>query len=119
MPSLGRRQDSLWVRKLDYLVMACRLLIRYGLSTPHLFHVVLGGAYVALPLMVMRKHHRYIVSVTDPNLAGHVGSQRALALFRAAITRSHAVDALTEEIRVSLVREGIEGRRLQPQLAAS
>lgn len=101
-----------WVRKLDYLVMACRLVVRYGLSTPHLFHVVLGGAYVALPLMVLRRHHRYIVSVTDPNLAGHVGSQRALALFHAAITRSHAVDALTEEIRVSLAREGIEPSKI-------
>ena len=101
-----------WVRKLDYLVMAFRLVVRYGLSTPHLFHVVLGGAYVALPLMVLRRHHRYIVSVTDPNLAGHVGSQRALALFHAAITRSHAVDALTEEIQVSLAREGIEPSKI-------
>ncbi|MET0516508.1 MAG: glycosyltransferase family 4 protein [Nitrospiraceae bacterium] len=111
LPWAGDR-TRFWVRKLDYLVMACRLLIRYGLSTPRLFHVVLGGAYVALPLMVMRRNHRYIVSVTDPNLAGHVGSQRALALFRAAISRSHAVDALTEEIGVSLAHEGIEPSKI-------
>lgn len=117
LPWVGDRA-RFWVRKLDYLVMACRLLIRYGLSTPHLFHVVLGGAYVALPLMVVRKHHHYIISVTDPNLASHVGSQRALALFRAAIKRSHAVDALTEEIGVSLVREGIEPSKIAASMGS-
>jgi glycosyltransferase involved in cell wall biosynthesis len=112
LPWTGDR-TRFWVRKLDYFVMACRLLIRYGLSPPRLFHVVLGGAYVALPLMVMRRHHRYIVSVTDPNLAGHVGSLRALTLFRAAFKRSHVVDALTEEIGVSLAREGIEPSKIR------
>ncbi|MBX3235460.1 MAG: glycosyltransferase [Nitrospiraceae bacterium] len=101
-----------WIRKLDYVLMAAWLLLRYGLAAPRLFHIVLGGAYVARPLMSVRRSHRYVISVTDPNLAGHVGSARALPLFRAAIGRSHAVDALTEDIKVSLVRDGVAPNRI-------
>jgi glycosyltransferase involved in cell wall biosynthesis len=96
------------VRKLDYLLMTGYLLLRYGFASRRLFHVALGGAYIALPLMMIRRDHRYVISVTDPNLSGHVGSAWALPLFRSAIQRSHAVDALTEDIACSLENAGVD-----------
>jgi glycosyltransferase involved in cell wall biosynthesis len=101
-----------WVSKLDYLLMAAYVLLRYGLASPRMFHVVLGGAYVTLPLMLARRDHRYVISITDPNLSSHVGSPSALPLFRAAIRKSHAVDALTEDIAASLVEGGIEREKI-------
>ena len=101
-------QTRFWIRKLDYLGMAGWLLLRYGFCAPHLFHVVLGGAYVALPLMAMRRDHRYVTSVTDHNLGGQIGFLRGFWWLLKAVKHSHAVDALTEGIATSLVREGVD-----------
>src|SRR5712692_4463443 len=77
---LGLRQGTLafFLRKLDYLSFACLLLARYALASRRLFHLVLGGAYVALPLMVVRPDHRVVISVTNRNLAAMVGVSWAL-----------------------------------------
>ena len=107
---LGR--VSFWIRKIDYVLFAMWFLLRYGCARPTAFHVVLGGAYVTLPLMKLRPSHRVVVSVTDPNLEGHVGSKWARPWFFAAVRGSHCVDALTEDIRASLIAEGIDPVRI-------
>jgi len=77
-----------------------------------MFHVALGGVYVILPLMMFRPSHRVVMSVTDPNLAGHVGSKRALPWFVAALRRSDCIDVLTEDIRTSLLAKAIDPSRI-------
>ncbi|MGD9725922.1 MAG: glycosyltransferase [Nitrospiraceae bacterium] len=115
--AVGRRLAFLgrvgfWVRKADYLLFACWFLLRYGFGERNLFHVVLGGAYVMLPLMMLRPSHRVVMSMTDPNLAGHVGSKWAIPCFVGALRRCHYVDVLTEDIRSALLARGIEPARL-------
>lgn len=107
---LGR--VSFWIRKMDYVLFACWFLYRYGFGEQSMFHVALGGVYVILPLMMLRPSHRVVMSVTDPNLAGHVGSKRALPWFVAALRRSHSIDALTEDIRTSLLAKAIDPARI-------
>src|SRR5213592_2575236 len=52
---LGLRQGALsfGLRKLDYVFFSLVLLMRYGVAARRLFHVVLGGAYVALPRLLL------------------------------------------------------------------
>ncbi len=101
-----------WLSKVDYLLMAVRLLGRYGLASRRLFHLALGGAYVALPLMVVRPGHRFVVSITNPNLAAHVGRPTALPLYRAALSRCARVDALTVQVRGDLIRRGVAAEKI-------
>lgn len=101
-----------WVRKLDYVLFACWFTARYGCSKQRTFHAVLGGIYFVLPLMLLRTNHRFVLSVTDPNLAGHVGSRLTIPLFTAAMKRSHCIDALTDDIRASLVGIGLAPHKI-------
>lgn len=107
---LGRA--SFWIRKIDYVLFAGWFLLRYGCARPTAFHAVLGGAYVMLPLMMLRPSHRVVISVTDPNLEGHVGSRWARPWFVAAVRASHCVDVLTDDIRTALASEGIDPVRI-------
>ncbi len=111
---VGLCQGSLvfWIRKLDYFLFACLMLIRYSLSPRRLFHLALGGTYVALPLMLVRPGHRFVVSVTNPNLAGLVGVSRAVPIYRFALSRCHAIDALSAGIRADLSQRGIAVRKI-------
>ena len=111
---IGLRQGApaFFLRKLDYLLFACLLLARYALASRRLFHLALGGAYIALPLMVVRPDHRVVISVTNRNLAAMVGASWALPLFRFALMRCDGVDALTEGIRLDLLRRGVAGEKI-------
>ncbi len=101
-----------WLSKVDYLLMALWLLGRYGLAGQRLFHLALGGAYVALPLMIVRPGHRFVVSITNPNLSAHVGTPKALPLYRAAVLRCARVDALTIQVREDLIRRGVAAEKV-------
>ena len=105
---LGLRQGAFafGLRKLDYVLFSLVLLARYGMAAPRLFHLVLGGAYVALPLMLLRPDHRMLVSVVH-ELAIMVGAAWALPLYRFVLRRCDAIDALSEGVRADLVRQGI------------
>jgi glycosyltransferase involved in cell wall biosynthesis len=111
---IGLRQGTLvfFLRKLDYLLFVCLLLARYALASRRLFHLVLGGAYVALPLMVLRPDHRVVISVTNRNLAAMVGVSWALPIYRFALMRCDGVDALTEGIRLDLLSRRIAGEKI-------
>ncbi|HET8580282.1 MAG TPA: glycosyltransferase [Nitrospiraceae bacterium] len=103
---------AFWLRKLDYILFACLILFRYALAPRCLFHLVLGGTYVALPLMLLRPDHRIIVSVTNRNLASHVGVPWALPVFQFALFRCALIDALTEGIRADLVGRGFSDQKI-------
>ena len=110
----GLRQGApaFWLRKLDYLLFACLLLVRYAPAPRCLFYLVLGGAYVVLPLMLLRPDHRIIISVTNRNLAGLVGVPWALPVFRFALARCGLIDALSEGVRTDLVWRGLSDQKI-------
>src|SRR6266849_7582949 len=111
---LGLRQGvlSFGLRKLDYVLFGLMLLVRYGVAARCLFHLVLGGAYVALPLMLLRPDHRVVISVTNRNLAELVGVSWALPLYRVALLKCVCVDALTEGVRMDLLQRGIAREKI-------
>ena len=109
---LGWGTLGFWLRKLDYLLFATLLLARYGLAPRCLFHLVLGGAYVALPLMLLRPDHRTVVSVVSADLALTVGAPWALPLYRHALSRCAVVDALSEGAHADLTQRGIAGEKI-------
>ena len=111
---LGLRQGALsfGLRKLDYVFFGLVLLVRYGVAARRLFHVVLGGAYVALPLLLLRPDHRVVISVTNRSLAELVGVSWALPLYRFALLKCAYVDALTEGVREDLLQRGIAGEKI-------
>ena len=111
---LGLRQGALsfGLRKLDYVFFSLVLLVRYGVAARRLFHVVLGGAYVALPLLLLRPDHRAVISVTNRSLAELVGVSWALPLYRFALMTCACVDALTEGVREDLLQRGIAGEKI-------
>ena len=53
-----------------------------------------------------------MLSVTNRNLAAMVGVSWALPLFRFALMRCDGVDALTEGIRLDLLRRGVAGEKI-------
>ncbi len=111
---LGLRRGALafGLHKLDYVLFSLVLLVRYGLAARRLFHLVLGGAYVALPLMLLRPDHRVVISVTNRSLAAMVGASVALPVYRFALMRCACVDALTEGAREDLLQRGIAGEKI-------
>ncbi|HZC67030.1 MAG TPA: glycosyltransferase, partial [Nitrospirales bacterium] len=88
------------------------LLVRYGLVARRLFHLVQGGAYVVLPLMLLRPDHRVVISVTNRSLAKMVGVSWALPIYRFALKRCACVDALTEGVREDVLQRGIAEEKI-------
>lgn len=108
---IGRRAFGL--RKLDY-ALGCLSLARWVLARrPRLLHLVLGGAYVALPLQVLDWAPPALLSVVCPSLREMVGSSLGLWLYRLALRKACVVDALTEQIRDTLEREGVPPERIR------
>jgi glycosyltransferase involved in cell wall biosynthesis len=111
---LGLRRGALafGLRKLDYVLFSLVLLVRYGVAARRLFHLVLGGVYVALPLMLLRPDHRTVVSVVSADLALTVGAPWARPLYRYVLSRCAVVDALSEGALADLIRRGIAGEKI-------
>ena len=111
---LGLRQGALafGLRKLDYVLFSLVILARYVLAARRMFHLVLGGAYVALPLILLRPDHRVVIAVTNRSLAELVGVSWALPIYRFALMRCACVDALTEGVREDLFQRGIAGEKI-------
>lgn len=107
-----RGAPAFWLRKLDYLLFCALLLVRYGLVRRRVFHLVLGGAYVALPLMLLRPDHWTVISVVSADLALLVGAPWALPAYRYALGRATVVDALSEAARADAIRRGIDARKI-------
>lgn len=101
-----------WLKKLDYVLFAFLLLGRYGMASRRQFHAVLGGTYVMLPLMLTRWDHAYAISVTNRNLAMMVGVSWALPIYRFALRRCHAIDALSVGVREDLIERGIPPEKI-------
>lgn len=103
---------AFFLKKIDYVLFAFMVLWRYMLSRPALFHVALGGGYVALGIMLLRPAHRFIITVPTPDLGAMVGVPWALSLYSIALARCSEIDALTDNIRKVLERSGFESRKI-------
>ena len=109
---LGDGALGFWMRKLDYLLFACLLFAQYVLTPCRTFHLVLGGVYVSLPLMLVRSDHRYVISVVSANLAMLVGPVWATSVYRFALRRCIVIDALSERTQADLVLRGLPREKI-------
>lgn len=103
---------AFWLRKMDYVLFSVLLLMRYGLAGRRLFHLVLGGTYVVLPLMWLRPDHRVVISIVSADLSLLVGVAGALPVYRHALDRAAVVDALSDAARADAVRRGIDAGKI-------
>ncbi len=99
------------LRKLDYLVFSGLLTTRYLMAGRCVFHLVLGGVYACLPLMLVRPDHGSVISVVH-KLSMMVGVSWAVPLYRLALWRCDQIDALTEAVRADLVQLGLPGDKI-------
>jgi glycosyltransferase involved in cell wall biosynthesis len=109
---IQRSRVGFWLRKLDYLLFACVLLVTDMLRSPCLLHLVLGGAYIGLPAKILRRAQRTIVSVVNADLSSLVGTPLGLPFYLFALKRCDLVDALSESVRADLVRRGIPADKI-------
>ena len=108
----GMSRFAFLFRKLDYLagsLHACRWIMR---RRPGVIHLVLGGAYLVLPLQWLRRAPPAIASVVGP-LRDMVASGMGLRLYRRALREARLVDALTESVKETVRREGIPSERIR------
>ena len=104
---------AFWCRKLDY-VTACLTVRRWLVKCrPQLMHVILGGAYVALPAQWFGGAPPAVVSVVCPSLRGTVGAALGCHLYRSALRRARMVDALTDDVATMARREGVPAGRVR------
>ncbi len=95
------------LRKLDYAVGCITVSWWILRHRPLVLHLILGGAYVVLPLQWLRCAPAAAVSVVCPSLSAMVRSGLGYRLYRMALHRADVVDALTDTIRRSLEEEGV------------
>jgi glycosyltransferase involved in cell wall biosynthesis len=98
--------------KLDYLLAAVIVPAWLLRHRPRAMHLVLGGAYVALPVQGCRNAPPAVLSVTNPKLSDMVGTSLGVPLYRLALRRARIVDALTDEIGQMVLREGVLPRQV-------
>ncbi len=107
---VGRNVFSL--RKIDYalgIIPLARWIMRHR---PKVLHLVLGGAYMALPLQLLGTAPPAVLSVVCPSLRELVGSTTGVHLYRMALRLATRVDALTESVRRMLAGEGVRQQRI-------
>jgi glycosyltransferase involved in cell wall biosynthesis len=106
------RRLRFFLGKLDYLLATVRVTLWVLRRRPRIMHLVLGGAYVALPMQALGLGPPAIISVTNPNLPDMVGTAMAVPLYRQALRNARVVDALTDDIAGRLLAEGVSPRQL-------
>lgn len=100
------------LRKLDYLLAAGQLAWWLLNHRPAALHLVLGGAYVALPAQWAGLAPPALLSIVCPSLTEMVGAPAGLALYRRAMRAAARIDVLTESVRDMVRREGVPEERL-------
>ena len=95
------------LRKLDYAIACLPVAVWIIRRHPNVLHLILGGAYVALPLQLAGVGPPAMISMVCPSLRAMVGSGLAYRLYRVALRCASAVDALTDSVRETLMHEGI------------
>jgi glycosyltransferase involved in cell wall biosynthesis len=105
-------QKSFLLRKIDYLLGLLPLSLWIWRRRPQILHLVLGGAYLALPSQLFGTAPPAVLSVVCPSLRDMVGSKTGLWLYRLALRRAERVDALTESVQRMVREEGVAAERI-------
>jgi glycosyltransferase involved in cell wall biosynthesis len=100
------------LRKLDYVFGSLRVGWWLWRRKPKVMHLILGGAYVALPWQAMGLAPPAVMSVVCPSLREMVGAALGLRLYRWALRQASLVDALTDSVRGAVQREGVPPERV-------
>lgn len=101
------------LRKMDY-ALACMSVGWWLFRTrPKVMHLVLGGAYVALPAQALGWAPPAVLSLVCPSLRDLVGSALGLWLYRRALKRAALVDALTESVGAMVESAGVAPERIR------
>ncbi|HEY6084355.1 MAG TPA: glycosyltransferase, partial [Nitrospira sp.] len=100
------------LRKLDYALWLVHVAMWVWRRRPRALHLVLGGAYLALPIQLIGIAPPAVLSVVCPNLREMVGSRLALPLYRLALRFAARVDALTESVRRMVEAEGVMAEQI-------
>ena len=100
------------LRKLDYVLGLLSVTVWIWRRRPQVLHLVLGGAYLALPSQLIGTAPRAVLSVVCPSLREMVGSTIGLYLYRLALPLAERVDALTESVRQMVREEGVAAERI-------
>jgi glycosyltransferase involved in cell wall biosynthesis len=117
--SVLRESFAFGLRKLDY-VLACFMVGWWLLRRrPKVMHLVMGGAYVALPLQLLRSAPPAVTSIVSPNLDEMVGSRIGLRLYRLSLRFAQIIDALTESIGDILKKESVQLERIRISTGSS
>jgi len=101
------------LRKMDY-ALAC-VSVGWWLFRikPKVMHLVLSGAYAALPAQALGWAPPAILSIVCPSLRELVGSAPGLWLYRRALKRAALVDALTESVGAMVESAGVAPERIR------
>jgi glycosyltransferase involved in cell wall biosynthesis len=100
------------LRKLDYVLGLLPVTVWIWRRRPQVLHLVLGGAYLALPSQLIGTAPRAVLSVVCPSLREMVGSTTGLHFYRLALRLAERVDALTESVRQMVREEGVAAERI-------
>lgn len=100
------------LRKLDYVLGLLPLTLWIWRRRPQVLHLVLGGAYLALPMQLIGAAPPAVLSVVCPSLRELVGSSTGLYLYRLALRFAARVDALTESVQRMVADEGVGLERI-------
>jgi glycosyltransferase involved in cell wall biosynthesis len=111
----GSRWNRLWfaLGKLDYVLASVSVGLWLRRHRPRVMHLVLGGAYVALPFQCLRGGPASVVSVVCPSLHEMVGAWPGVPLYRRALRKAVLVDALSQPIAEALIHEGVQPARIR------
>lgn len=99
-------------RKLDYVLGVLPLALWIRRRRPQILHLILGGAYLALPLQLIGVAPPAVLSVVCPSLREMVGSAVGGSLYRLALRYATHVDALTESVQQMVSSEGVSAKRI-------
>ena len=99
-----------YIKKVDYIFFAFKTWLFFRKETISVAHLILGGAYVGLPLF-LNKEIRVVISVVCP-LKRMVGSIIGLYLYLWALRRADIIDALSTGIKTDLLSYGLQNGRI-------
>ena len=102
-----------WIAKLDYVLASIWMIGWLLVNRPKALHVILGGAYLALPSQLLGVAPPAVVSIVCQDLREMVGAGLGERLYRLALRRAAMVDALTGPIREGVIRSGASPDRIR------
>lgn len=99
-----------FIKKIDYIIFAFKTWAIFKKNKIPAAHLILGGAYIGLPLF-FSKEHGIIVSIVCP-LKRMVGSMIGYYLYLAILKRADVIDVLNNGIKADLLSYGLPPEKI-------